>query len=100
VGSSAVPGLSAKPILDVVVGLVPGIDPDRVITALQPLGCQFRGDKGDEGGPLLVLEDRPAHRVAHLHLVGYGDAQSSQDAQPRGADTDLPDVLSRDRPRG
>jgi GrpB-like predicted nucleotidyltransferase (UPF0157 family) len=24
---------------------------------------------------LLVLEDRPAHRVAHLHLVGHGDAQ-------------------------
>jgi GrpB-like predicted nucleotidyltransferase (UPF0157 family) len=31
--------------------------------------------RGDEGGLLLVLEDRPAHRVAHLHVVGYGDAQ-------------------------
>jgi len=26
-------------------------------------------------GLLLVLEDRPAHRIAHLHVVGHGDAQ-------------------------
>ena len=75
VGSTAVPGLAAKPILDVVVGLAPGTDPDRVITALAPLGAQFRGDKGGEGGLLLVIEDQPAHRVAHLHLVGHGDRQ-------------------------
>jgi GrpB-like predicted nucleotidyltransferase (UPF0157 family) len=75
VGSTAVPGLAAKPILDVAIGLAPGADPDRVITALRPLGYQFRGDKGDEGGLLLVLEDRPAHRIAHLHLVRHGDVQ-------------------------
>jgi GrpB-like predicted nucleotidyltransferase (UPF0157 family) len=75
VGSTAVPGLAAKPILDVAVGLAPGADPDRVIAALGRLGWRFRGDKGEEGGLLLVLEDRPAHRVAHLHLVSHGDAQ-------------------------
>jgi GrpB-like predicted nucleotidyltransferase (UPF0157 family) len=75
VGSTAVPGLTAKPILDVLVGLAPGTDPEQVIAALEPLGYQSRGDKGDEGGLLLVLEDRPAHRVAHLHLVGHGDRQ-------------------------
>jgi hypothetical protein len=60
---------------DLVIGLAPGTDPDWVITALPPLGYQFRGDKGGDGGLLLVVEDRPAHRVAHLHLVGHGDAQ-------------------------
>jgi GrpB-like predicted nucleotidyltransferase (UPF0157 family) len=75
VGSTAVPGLAATPILDVVVGLAPGTDPDRVITALAPLGAQFRGDTGGEGGLLLVIEDQPARRVAHLHLVGHGDLQ-------------------------
>jgi GrpB-like predicted nucleotidyltransferase (UPF0157 family) len=74
VGSTAVPGLAAKPILDVVIGLAPDTDPDRVIATLERLGYQYRGDKGEEGGLLLVLEDRPAHRVAHLHLVGHGDA--------------------------
>ena len=72
VGSTAVSGLAAKPILDIAIGLAPGIDPIGVITLLQPLGARFRGDKGDRGGLLLVLEDRPAHRVAHLHVVGYG----------------------------
>ena len=75
VGSTAVSGLAAKPILDMAIGLAPGIDPIGVITLLQPLGARFRGDKGDRGSLLLVLEDRPAHRVAHLHVVGYGDAQ-------------------------
>jgi GrpB-like predicted nucleotidyltransferase (UPF0157 family) len=74
VGSTAIPGLTAKPILDVLIGLAPGTDPDRVIATLERLGFQDRGDKGDDGGRLLVLEDRPAHRVAHLHLVGHGDA--------------------------
>jgi GrpB-like predicted nucleotidyltransferase (UPF0157 family) len=75
VDSTAVPGLPAKPILDIAIGLAPGTDPDWVITALQPLDYRSRGDKGGEGGLLLVLEDRPAHRIAHLHLVRHGDAQ-------------------------
>jgi GrpB-like predicted nucleotidyltransferase (UPF0157 family) len=74
VGSTAVPGLAAKPILDVAVGLAPDADPDRVIALLAPLGWIFRGDKGD-AGLLFVLEDRPAHRLAHVHVVGYGDAR-------------------------
>jgi GrpB-like predicted nucleotidyltransferase (UPF0157 family) len=36
------------------------------------LGYQFRGDKGDTGGLLFVLEDRPAHRIAHVHVVPHG----------------------------
>jgi hypothetical protein len=75
VGSTAVPGLAAKPILDVAIGLAPGIDPIGVITLLQPLGARFRGDKGDGGGLLLVLEDRPAPPVADLQLVSHGDTQ-------------------------
>jgi hypothetical protein len=47
VGSTAVPGLIAKPILDLAVGLVPTTDPDQGIPAIERLGYQFRGDKGD-----------------------------------------------------
>jgi GrpB-like predicted nucleotidyltransferase (UPF0157 family) len=60
VGSTAVPGLVAKPILDLVV------------LAIERLGYQFRGDKGDTGGLLFVLENRPAHRIAHVHVVPHG----------------------------
>jgi GrpB-like predicted nucleotidyltransferase (UPF0157 family) len=70
VGSTAVPGLAAKPILDIAIGLAPGVDAARIIAILEPLGWIYRGDKGD-AGLLLVLEDRPAHRVAHAHVVRY-----------------------------
>jgi GrpB-like predicted nucleotidyltransferase (UPF0157 family) len=72
VGSTAVPGLVAKPILDLAVGLAPTSDPDQVIPAMERLGYQFCGDKGDTGGLLFVLEDRPAHRIAHVHVVPHG----------------------------
>jgi GrpB-like predicted nucleotidyltransferase (UPF0157 family) len=72
VGSTAVPGLVAKPILDLAVGLAPDADPDRVTSAIERLGYEFRGDKGETGGLLFVLEDRPAHRIAHLHVVPHG----------------------------
>jgi GrpB-like predicted nucleotidyltransferase (UPF0157 family) len=78
VGSTAVPGLVAKPILDLAIGLAPAADPDSVISALEPLGYEFRGDKGDTGGLLFVLEDRPAHRLAHLHVVPYGGGKWCQ----------------------
>jgi hypothetical protein len=39
------------PILDLAVGLAPGTDPDRVVSAIERLGYAYRGDKGDTGGP-------------------------------------------------
>lgn len=75
VGSTAVPGLAAKPILDVAVGLAPGTCTENVMVALEPLGLIHRGDKGDSGGVLFVMEDKPEHRLAHIHVVGYGDGQ-------------------------
>jgi GrpB protein len=68
------PGLAAKPILDVAVGLSPDADPAKVVATLEPLGWIFRGDKG-AAGLLLVLEDHPSHRVARFHMVGFGDAR-------------------------
>jgi len=69
VGSTAVPGLAAKPIIDIAVLLAPHAAPADVISALESAGYRFRGDKGDAGGLLFVLEDRPARRVAHVHAV-------------------------------
>jgi GrpB-like predicted nucleotidyltransferase (UPF0157 family) len=75
VGSTSVPGLAAKPILDVAVGLAPQVGTEDVVSALETAGYIFRGDKGEHGGLLFVLENRPAHRVAHVHVVAHGDAQ-------------------------
>ena len=75
VGSTAVPGLRAKPILDVAVGVPPPVEQDRLTVRLAPLGLECRGDQGSDGGILFVLEDRPAYRVAHVHVVAQGSPE-------------------------
>jgi GrpB-like predicted nucleotidyltransferase (UPF0157 family) len=75
VGSTAVPGLISKPILDIAVGLGAVADHEVLIVRLELLGYSFRGDAGDGGGLVFVLEDRPAHRVAHVHAVRFGGDQ-------------------------
>jgi len=75
VGSTAVPGLAAKPIIDLAVRLAPGTPAGLVIDLLTDAGYQFRGDKGDHGGLLFVLEVSAGVRVAHLHVIADSDPQ-------------------------
>ena len=70
----AVPGLAAKPILDLAAG-VNGVSIEAVRDPLEGLGYEYRGDAGDRGGLVFVLEDRPRHRVAHVHVVEHGGPQ-------------------------
>lgn len=79
IGSSAVVGLAAKPIVDLAAGLAAGLaigdefEPVRV--SLEHHGWIYRGDAGGQGGYVFVLEARPGHRVAHLHVVEYRGRQ-------------------------
>lgn len=73
VGSTSVPGLPAKPILDIAAGLAPGAPTEAVVAAITGLGYEDRGDKDDEGGLLFVLRSRPSYRIAHVHAVPHGD---------------------------
>ena len=75
VGSTAVPGLDAKPILDmaVAVGSVAAIPGCR--EPLCSLGYIDRGDGGSDGGYLFVKESAPDVRTHHLHMVSIDDPQ-------------------------
>jgi GrpB-like predicted nucleotidyltransferase (UPF0157 family)/ADP-ribose pyrophosphatase YjhB (NUDIX family)/inosine/xanthosine triphosphate pyrophosphatase family protein len=75
VGSTAVQGLAAKPIVDLAVRLHPDADVAAVITAMHEEGYLFRGDKQDQGGLLFVAEPSPGVRVAHIHVLAAGDPQ-------------------------
>jgi GrpB-like predicted nucleotidyltransferase (UPF0157 family) len=88
IGSTAVPGMLAKPILDIAVGHPHGADPFPLIRAIEDLGYAYRGDAGDDGGHVLVLESEPLVRVHHLHLVEHG-------ARQWRAYLDLRDLLRR-----
>jgi GrpB-like predicted nucleotidyltransferase (UPF0157 family) len=71
IGSSSVLGLLAKPILDLAVGHTIDQPLAPTATRLEANGWIHRGDAGTGGGHVFVLESRPWHRVAHLHVVTY-----------------------------
>lgn len=75
IGSASVLALLAKPIIDLAVGVPDGLPVSAVTERLEPEGWIYRSDQGTEGGHVFVLEARPWHRVAHLHVVEHDGRQ-------------------------
>jgi GrpB-like predicted nucleotidyltransferase (UPF0157 family) len=71
VGSTAVPGLIAKPIIDFMVGYESGDSPEPHAAALVAAGYELRGPQGVPDRLLLVLGPE-ANRTHHLNLVEAG----------------------------
>lgn len=69
VGSTAVPRIPAKPILDVAVLAESRSEVLRVAAALAEGGFIDRGDGEGSIGRLLVLEPEPDVRSAHVHIL-------------------------------
>jgi GrpB-like predicted nucleotidyltransferase (UPF0157 family) len=70
VGSTAVPGLEAKPILDIVAAVDDRVPIDDVVMHLCAGGTYtYEGDKRDDGG-LLFVRGQGALRTVHVHVVG------------------------------
>lgn len=72
VGSTAVPGLAAKPIIDLMVGVTSLADGERATPALEALGYEAQGEFGIPGR--LFFEKRGAGtvRTHHLHMAEPG----------------------------
>ncbi len=69
VGSTAVPGLPAKPVLDPAAAL-PSLEVvPELVERLTGIGYIYRGDAGDSGGHLFVRDSAPDVRTIHLHVV-------------------------------
>jgi GrpB-like predicted nucleotidyltransferase (UPF0157 family) len=66
VGSTAVPGLAAKPILDIAAGYTGDIAYSTYIAVLASLGYLYRGDGGVPGREFFRRGELRSH---HLHLV-------------------------------
>jgi GrpB-like predicted nucleotidyltransferase (UPF0157 family) len=75
VGSTAVPGLPAKPILDIAVAVSAPETIAVVASRLRASGYLDRGDAARDGGYLLVKESSPDVRIVHLHIVEQSDDQ-------------------------
>ncbi len=112
VGSTAVPGLDAKPILDIVAAVGDRIRIDDVVARLCAGGAYtYEGDKRDDGG-LLFVRGEGALRTVHVHVVGQGsrawtdylrfhtllrDDPDARDAY-QSAKRELGRTFARDRP--
>jgi GrpB-like predicted nucleotidyltransferase (UPF0157 family) len=75
VGSTAVPDLKAKPLIDIALGLGRAERAPALVPILKELGYIYRGDAGDDGGKLFVYEIAPDVRSVHVHAVDYQGRQ-------------------------
>jgi GrpB-like predicted nucleotidyltransferase (UPF0157 family) len=66
IGGTSIPGMCAKPILDIAAGRRREIPPHRYIAALQQAGYEHRGERGVPGREYFR---RGQPRAYHLHLV-------------------------------
>lgn len=69
VGSTAVPGLWAKPVLDMAAGRPPGVEAALYVPALESAGYVYRGESGVPGRDFFRRGELRSH---HLHLVEIG----------------------------
>jgi GrpB-like predicted nucleotidyltransferase (UPF0157 family) len=89
VGSTSVPGLAAKPVIDIDVVVASAADVPRAIERLRPLGYLHQGDRGVTGREAFTWP--PDARRHHLYLVVSG-------SEPHLEHVELRDYL-RDNPR-
>jgi GrpB-like predicted nucleotidyltransferase (UPF0157 family) len=75
VGSTAVPGLDAKPILDIAVAVASVAVIPQCRQPLCAFGYLDRGDRGSDGGYLFVKDSASDVRTHHLHIVASDDPQ-------------------------
>ena len=68
-GSTSVPGLAAKPIIDILAGLGREDERSQVIAALQEAGYVYRGEQGIPGRDFFR---RGTPRQYHVHLTSIG----------------------------
>lgn len=69
VGSTAVCGLSAKPIIDIAAAVREAADAESCVGPLENLGYEYRGEGGIAGRYYFVKGEPRTH---HLHVVELG----------------------------
>ena len=75
VGSSSVPGLAAKPIIDIDIVIPDASVFPRVRDALASLGYSHEGDQGIPGREAFKYEDKPELMAHHLYVCARDAAE-------------------------
>ena len=70
VGSTAIPGLEAKPVIDIAIPVRQLEDVEKCIKPLECLGYEHRADAGHPGR-FFFAKGNPSRRTHYLHLVEW-----------------------------
>ncbi len=70
VGSTAIPGISAKPIIDILVGLKDIFEAERFISKLEEKSYEYRPNASTQDR-LLFIKGGENFRTHHIHVVQY-----------------------------
>ena len=76
IGSTSVPGLAAKPTIDIMAAWRDGVSPEQCIPPIEALGYKysFLSDLGDPGWHYFGRRDSVSDIGYHIHLVELGGA--------------------------
>jgi len=73
IGSTSIPGLSAKPVLDIMIGFFAKADGENLIEPMQELKYEYHGEYGITGRYFFVLKHQN-RSVVHVHcFVVYSE---------------------------
>lgn len=75
VGSTAIPGLAAKPVIDILVGVTTLAAGLEAVPALEALGYDCRGENGIPGRLYFRKGAVQYRRTHHLHIFEVGHEQ-------------------------
>ena len=75
IGSTAVPGLAAKPIIDLMPIVTDLQRLDQARGEIERLGYKWLGERGIPGRRYCTLQDHAGARRAHVHFFQTGSAQ-------------------------
>jgi GrpB-like predicted nucleotidyltransferase (UPF0157 family) len=93
IGSTAVSGLAAKPVIDILVGVEDLPSSKACFGALAELGYQYAPYRVEEMH--WFCKPSPAHRTHHLHLVPTGSRRYRQELAFRDTLRARPDLAER-----
>ena len=74
IGSTAVPGIAAKPIIDIMVAVVSLAKARELIPKVESCGYIYKPHDTVPGRIFYVKESAPEHRTHHLNLTPLGSA--------------------------
>jgi GrpB-like predicted nucleotidyltransferase (UPF0157 family) len=75
IGSTAIPGLAAKPIIDVQVSVATFDDIGAIERAMSTIGFEYRSDNQDK--TQRYFREQPGQRRTHIHIRRSGSFQES-----------------------